>query len=114
MAKRPRKNDEPAQELTEIVAAEEAAVEKPQAKAVPGRITLVMETPDGKKVEKTYCIRPGIPYVRLKGIGVVSTEALMKVATGLEVEEMPLSSEAARDAIAHLAAIGSHLLQEID
>jgi len=81
---------------------------------IPGKITVELETPDGKKEKKTLKFQPGYVNCRLEGGLIVKSEHLMKLANGAKLSKEELAESAnlkgkdsafAKDWLTHLARI---------
>lgn len=109
-----KENDELRKEL------EGANTGTPVAVPIPGKIKVAVETPEGKQVKGEYKFRPGVRRVPMEDGQLVSSAALIRIATGgkatkEELEQYPrlqgVSKEDAAARIEYWVSIGSTILQ---
>lgn len=88
---------------------------------VPGKVSITLEDPSGKKVKKTVKFRQGRARVRLASGEAVSSAALVKLANGKGLKDETIlkfpglkgmTKQDAIDRITELFAIGSSVLEE--
>lgn len=90
------------------------------AAKIPGKATITLETPDGKKEKKTVGFRPGRKNVRLGNGAVVPSASFLKVVNGEKLSEdeaaneqlKTLTKEAAVAHLTFLVSVDARVLEE--
>lgn len=88
---------------------------------IPGKATVTLETPEGKKEKKTVGFRPGRKNVRLGNGAVVPSASFLKVVNGEKLTNEELASnehlrtlkqDEAIERLTFLVTVGANILED--
>jgi hypothetical protein len=105
-------------ELQETI--EAASSDGKVAAKIPGKATVTLETPEGKKVKKTVGFAPGRRNVRLPNGAAVSSASFLNVVNGKKLTDeekqdeqlVNLTKEAATAHLTYMVSVNTSVLED--